>query len=95
MRNRRMDEREKAGQGGEAVGLADGSRGLRGNAVPPALRRLWCVRLCCSLVLSLPYMTTVLFRRARRDRKQDVHTIITLTDNNPLAYERSRQVDFF
>jgi hypothetical protein len=40
MHNRRMDEREKAGQGGEAVGLADESRGLRGNAVPPALRRL-------------------------------------------------------
>jgi len=41
MRNRRMDEREKAGQGGEVVGLADEedvdgemiwSCGLRGNA---------------------------------------------------------------
>ena len=44
MRNRRMDERERAGQGGEVVGLADEedvdremiwSCGLRGNAVPP------------------------------------------------------------
>ena len=89
-----MDEWEKVGQGGEAVGLVDGSHGLRGNAVPPALRRLWCIRLCCLLILSLPYMTTVLFHRARWDRKQDMHTIIMLTDNNPLAYERSRQVDF-
>ncbi len=92
MRNWRRDEREKAGHGGEVVGLGDEEevdwetiwrRGPRDNVVPPALRRLRCVRLCCSLVPSFPCMTTVPFRRARRDRKQDVNTIITLTNNVP------------
>ena len=92
MRNWRRDEREKAGHGGEVVGLGDEEevdwetiwrRGPRDNAVPPALRRLRCVRLCCSLVPSFPCMTTVLFRRALRGGNQDVNTIITLSNDVP------------
>ena len=61
---RRRDEREEGGHGGEVDGLAGEedvdwetiwSRRLRGNAVPPALRRLRCVRLCFSLVPSSIY----------------------------------------
>jgi hypothetical protein len=63
------------------------NRSLRGNDVPPALRGVRCVH-CLSIARSShrnPYTTTGHFV----PRKQDLHTIITLTDNAPQGLNES------
>jgi len=68
-----------AGDAGREVACdAQLEEGRTGEGGPRRRGRLWCIRLCCSLVPSFPCMTTVLFRGtfATADQKEGACVVL-------------------